>query len=214
MALGFLTVANIYKPPAILRGILPDLVKASEPALLADKGYDSLRFRRFVQEHGFRPLIPTRRCIPSEQATGELYAEETVLQRKRYVVERTLGWLKSFRRLRYRVDRTRTSFQAFVYLAILVLCVRRLISTTSRGTSRQCANRPAWGWTYHTSQNRPLVNYRSQSDRSDRIDRSGMRCTVGRIRSSRRAIWRVLVATGPAQAPPPALAFRPLGSYP
>ena len=127
-ALGFLTLANIFKPLPILRDILPDAAKTAEPTLLADKGYDSLRFRQFVHDRGFRPLIPTRRCIPAEQATGELYVEDVALQRKRYVVERTLGWLKGFRRLRYRVDRTAASFQAFVYLAILVLCVRRLIA--------------------------------------------------------------------------------------
>ena len=106
---------------------MPDAAKTADTTLLADKGYDSLRCRRFVHDHGFRPLIPTRRCIPAEQAVGELYAEDVALQRKRYVVERTLGWLKGFRRLRYRVDRTAVSFQAFVYLAILVLCVRRLM---------------------------------------------------------------------------------------
>ncbi len=36
--------------------------------------------------------------------------------------------LKGFRRLRYRVDRTAASFHAFVYLAILILCVRRVVS--------------------------------------------------------------------------------------
>ena len=126
--LGFLTLANIFKPLPILRDILPDAAKTAEPTLLADKGYDSLRFRLFVQERGFRPLIPTRSCIPPEQAAGELYAEDVTLQRKRYVVERTLGWVKGFRRLRYRVDRSAASFHAFVYLAVLVLCVRRLIA--------------------------------------------------------------------------------------
>jgi transposase len=127
-ALGYLTLANIYKPPPLLRDILPDAAKTSEPTLLADKGYDSLRFRQFVHEQGFRPLIPTRQCIPAEQAVGALYVEDIALQRKRYVVERTLSWLKGFRRLRYRVDRTAASFHSFVYLAVLVLCVRHLLS--------------------------------------------------------------------------------------
>jgi transposase len=141
-ALGFLTLANIFKPLPILRDILPDAAKTAEPTLLADKGYDSLRFRQFVQERGFRPLIPARRCIPVEQAVGELYTEDPALQRKRYVVERTLGWLKGFRRLRYRVDRTARSFHAFVYLAVLVLCVRRLITSSRAGVparGRPCA---------------------------------------------------------------------------
>src|SRR5215211_1399318 len=79
--LGFLTLANVFKPLPILRDILPDAAKTAEPTLLADKGYDSLRFRRFVQERGFRPLILARSCIPAEQAVGELYAEDATLQR-------------------------------------------------------------------------------------------------------------------------------------
>jgi len=106
----------------------PEATKTTKPTLLADKGYASLRFRQFVREHGFPPLIPTRRCIPIEQAKGELYSEDAVLQAKRYVIERTLGWLKGFRRLRDRVDRTAASFHALVSLAVLMLCVRRLIT--------------------------------------------------------------------------------------
>jgi transposase len=131
--LGVLTLANVFKPLPILRDILPDAAKTAEPTLLADKGYDSRRFRQFVHDHGYRPLIPTRRCIPTDQAIGELYGADVVLQRKRYVVERTIGWLKGFRRLRFRVDRTTASFHAFVYLAVLVLCVRRLISPSRAG---------------------------------------------------------------------------------
>ena len=119
--------SNIFKPLPILRDILPELAKTAEPTLLTDKGYDSQRFRRFVHDRGFRPLIPTRSCILTEQAAGALYAEDIALQRKRFVVERTLSWLKGFRRLRYRVDRTAESFHAFVYLAVLVLCVRHAV---------------------------------------------------------------------------------------
>jgi len=122
-----LTLANVFKPLPILRGILPELAKTNEPTLLAERGYDSRRFPQFVHEFGFRPLIPTRSCIPPEQAVGELYAEDPSLLRKRYVVERTLSWLEAFRRLRYRVDWTAVSFYAFVDLAMLVLCIRRLL---------------------------------------------------------------------------------------
>ena len=68
--LGVLTLANVFTPLPILRDILPDAAKTAEPILLADKGYDSRRFRQFVHDQGFRPLIPTRACIPTEQADG------------------------------------------------------------------------------------------------------------------------------------------------
>jgi hypothetical protein len=79
-ALGYLTLANVFKPLPILRDILPDAAKKAEPTLHADRGNDSLRFRQYVRDHGFRPLIPTRRCIPVEQAIGELYAEDIAIQ--------------------------------------------------------------------------------------------------------------------------------------
>jgi transposase len=89
----------------------------------------SYGLRRWHPRHSWRICSGlTAGRVPAEQAAGELYAQDAALQRKRYVVERTLSWLKSFRRLRYRVDRTAKSFHAFVYLAVLILCVRRLIS--------------------------------------------------------------------------------------
>ena len=97
-----MTLTNSYESLSIPKEILPDAAKTPEPTLLTDAGYDGLRCRRFEAESGFRPLIPVRSCIPTEQAVGELYAVNPGLQRKRYVVERMLGWLKGFRRLRHR----------------------------------------------------------------------------------------------------------------
>ena len=57
-----------------------------------------------------------------------VYGQDAALQRKRSVVERTLGWRKGFRRVRYRVDRTAASFHAAVDFPGLMLCVRRLVS--------------------------------------------------------------------------------------
>jgi transposase len=59
------------------------------------------------------PLVDTPE--PTRLTVGALYGQDAALQRKRYVVERTLGWRKGFRRVRYRVDRTAASFHAAVY---------------------------------------------------------------------------------------------------
>lgn len=47
--------------------------------------------------------------------------------KKRFIIERTNAWLKSFKRLRFRFDYTSTSLEAFLYLAIIVICVRKLL---------------------------------------------------------------------------------------
>ena len=112
--MGCLTFANGLVPLPILRGILPDAAKTAEPTLLADKGYDSLRFWTIVHDQGFRPLIPTRSCIPPEEAAGELYAEDATLQRTRYVVVRPLTGVMCVLRLRSRGDRSAVSLHVVV----------------------------------------------------------------------------------------------------
>jgi transposase len=107
-----------------------------------NRSYDSLRFRRLVQERGFRPLIPTPSCIPAEQAVGELSAKDTSLPRKRSIVERTLGWRKGFRRLCYRVDRTAASCHACGSLAILVRWMRRLVRQARRSRGDRSCEHP------------------------------------------------------------------------
>jgi transposase len=96
-------------------------------SLLADKGYDSRKFRRFALTQKFVPYIPRREGTKVRRKYQLLYMNDKILQKKRYVVEQTNSWLKSFRRLRHRFDYTLTSFESFVYLAILVICVRRLM---------------------------------------------------------------------------------------
>lgn len=96
-------------------------------SLLADKGYDSKRFRQFLLGQKFVPYIPKRKGNKVREKYQLLYLTDKTLQKKRYVVEQTNSWLKSFRRLRHRFDYTLLSFESFVYLAILVICLRRLM---------------------------------------------------------------------------------------
>jgi transposase len=95
--------------------------------LLADKGYDSLQFRIFCLQQGIVPCIPRRNCTGVREKDWQYYLYNKREGRKRFVVERTTAWIKSFRRLRHRFDYQSSSFEAFLKLAILVICVRRLI---------------------------------------------------------------------------------------
>jgi transposase len=96
--------------------------------VLGDKGYDCLDFRKFAAQWGLIPNIPKRSCTKGDaDETLWLYMYNKLEGKKRYVIERTNAWLKSFRRVRMRFDYKAESFEAFLYLAIIVICVRRLL---------------------------------------------------------------------------------------
>jgi transposase len=96
--------------------------------LNGDKGYDCLKFRIRASDFGLLPNIPKRECTKGDDDSMFLYYLYDKLKgKKRFVVERTNAWLKSFRRLRMRFDYKAASFEAFLYLAILVICVRKLL---------------------------------------------------------------------------------------
>lgn len=89
--------------------------------LLADKGYDSQYFRVFLRQRDLKDNI-----VPRHHA-GPGPPFDPLLAKHRFVVERSNAWLKSFRRLKFRFDRTKLMFEAFVALAVLVMLVRRAL---------------------------------------------------------------------------------------
>jgi putative transposase len=94
---------------------------------LGDKGYDCLAFRIHIAKFGSMPNIPKRITTKVRDKYIWYYIYNKAKGKQRYVVERTNAWLKSFRRLRMRFAYKASSFEAFLYLAILVICVRRLL---------------------------------------------------------------------------------------
>lgn len=98
------------------------------PVLLADRGYDSFLFRRFLRDRGIDPNIKRRRNTREKRFFPSHYRFDPPLERKRFVVERYHAWMKSNRRVRMRYDYSLKSFQAFVYLSAIVLCVRQLVA--------------------------------------------------------------------------------------
>lgn len=90
-----------------------------------DKGYDSKTFRCFLRHRGTRSNIPERNYA-RRRRRGRPPVYDQIVARFRPIVERTFAWLKYFRKLRYRWERTRRMFQAFVDLACLLVCLRKV----------------------------------------------------------------------------------------
>jgi len=81
----------------------------------ADRGYDSEALRGLLRWLGIEPHI-ARRKTPHGSGLGKV----------RWVVERTIGWLKGLRRLRVRYDRLGVIMDAWTTLAASVVCFRIL----------------------------------------------------------------------------------------
>ncbi|QDV39542.1 Transposase DDE domain protein (plasmid) [Tautonia plasticadhaerens] len=83
--------------------------------LYADRGYDSEGTRALLRWMGIEPHIAKRRT-PHGSGLGKV----------RWVVERTIGWIKGLRRMRVRYDRLGVIQDAWTTLAACVICFRIL----------------------------------------------------------------------------------------
>lgn len=94
------------------RILLPMLPPAKE--LLADRGYDSNRFRAGLIERGTEP------CIPSTKSRKLELPYDKVLYRQRHRIENAFGRLKDWRRIAMRYDRCAHTFFSAICIAATV----------------------------------------------------------------------------------------------
>jgi transposase len=92
---------------------LPGRARKRHVKLHADRAYASRAHRAWLRRRGITARI-ARYGIESRERLG----------RWRWVVERTLGWLHRFRRLRIRYERRADIHQAFLSLACALICWR------------------------------------------------------------------------------------------
>jgi transposase len=86
------------------------------PAKLhGDKAFDYPHLRQALRQRGITPRI-ARRGVESSERLG----------RYRWIVERSLAWLVTFRKLTIRYDRQAASVLAFLHLACTLICLRYL----------------------------------------------------------------------------------------
>ena len=99
-----------YRGAATVLDALPD---ADVP--IADRGYDSDRFREALTARGLAPCIPGR----ANRKTPVVY--DKALYKRRNLVERMFGRLKDWRRIATRYDRcAHTFFSAICIAATLI----------------------------------------------------------------------------------------------
>jgi transposase len=93
----------------------PGRPKELPDELYADRGYDSEATRWLLRWLGIEPHIGKRKT-----------AHGSGLGKVRWVVERTISWLKGLRRMRVRYDRLGVIQDAWTSLAASVICFRLL----------------------------------------------------------------------------------------
>lgn len=92
--------------------MLPALPPARE--LLADRGYDSNRFRAALAARGIEP------CIPSTRSRKAPLPYDKLLYRQRHRIENMFGRLKDWRRVATRYDRCAHTFFSAICIAATV----------------------------------------------------------------------------------------------
>jgi len=94
--------------------------------LIADKAYDSRRFRQYLRRRGIAHTIPPirhkgrfrRRRLPRYDAAR--YA-------CRWIVERSHAWLQNYRRVLVRYDHLLSTYRGFVLLACTMISLGVLL---------------------------------------------------------------------------------------
>jgi transposase len=92
-----------------------------------DKGYHGRDIARRIRERGIKPLIPQRRGPNGEYPEPER-PFDTVLYRRRNVVERRNGHLKENRRIATRYEKLGVNFIAMIQLAFVLTFLKILLS--------------------------------------------------------------------------------------
>jgi len=108
----------------LLEQTLRTVVLGQPQRLIADRGYDSNALRQMLAERGIEPIIPAR-----SNNTHATHQDGRKLRRyrRRWIVERTIGWLGHFRRLVVRYERLLESYAGFFHLACAILTLRKVL---------------------------------------------------------------------------------------
>ena len=92
--------------------------------MIADGGYDSDPLRQRLARRGIELIAPhhRNRTRPATQ-DGRAFRR----YKRRWIVERTIGWLGNYRPLVLRYDRSLTIYSGFFHIACFMIVLRRVL---------------------------------------------------------------------------------------
>lgn len=90
--------------------------------LIGDRGYDSDPVRERLARRGITVIVPYR-----DNRTVRKFEDGRHLRRyrRRWIIERTIAWLGSFRRLVVRHERLTSVYCSLLYFAAALIALRR-----------------------------------------------------------------------------------------
>ena len=118
---------DLYNISEVVKEVFSQLTKSDISIdglfLNADAGFDAKEFRHMCLRMGvFANVAFNYRAGGGE----DCYLFDDILYKERYNIERTNAWLDSYRSLLNRFDVTLTSWQAWNYIAFIVILMKKV----------------------------------------------------------------------------------------
>ena len=88
-----------------------------------DMGYTSKELRRKMKIKGIFVNMKTKKNDYIRK-TGPKFKLKVDKYKVRFLVEKTFAWIENFKRCKFRLDYTLSSFKSWVYLALIIILIR------------------------------------------------------------------------------------------
>lgn len=100
------------------------LTRDLPPRIIGDKAYDSDKLDAQLDAQGIEMISPHR----SNRKKGKTQDGRTLRRyKRRWTVERTIGWFQNYRRLCIRSEKSTAMFQGFLHLGCTLLLLREVL---------------------------------------------------------------------------------------
>ena len=110
----------------LVQGLFDFMLTEQMPErLIGDKAYDSDPLDEELAEQGVEMIAPHRANRKSENISQD--GRPLRRYKRRWTVERTIGWIQNFRRLCIRWEKSTKLFQGYLHLSCALLLLKQVL---------------------------------------------------------------------------------------